>query len=179
MKNITSFIILLTLCISSPACKSKKSASNLPENNLAVKEVKEYEEEVIATDEKPVLVEPEIELESVKIIKEEPKVISSEESKEELFSMVVSFFSRGAGIDFMVAREYESLVKKYETAHPEKFTAERVGWGREGELDYCIQFGDLNKNIAREFVNQSRVITDKTDLVHVKMDSECRRRRKK
>lgn len=177
MKKLTGIIALLMIFTSISACKSNKSARNLPENNLAVKEVKEYEEEVIATNKKPVLVESEIELESVKIIKEEPEVITREESKEELFSMVVSFFSRGSGIDFMVAREYESLVKKYETSHPEKFTAERFGWGREGEVDYCIEFGELNKNIARAFLEESREITDKTDRVHVKMDTECKRRR--
>lgn len=108
-------------------------------------------------------------------VKQENK---SNSNTPELYSLVVSFYSIGAGIDAPVAREFDYYVRDFQEQHADNFYAERVPWGREGEVDYCIQFPTLNKERAREFVSKATEITANSKMVHMNENAECKRRRK-
>ena len=95
----------------------------------------------------------------------------------ENYSLVVSFYSIGSGIDRPVAQEFDYLVKDFQEQFGEDFIAERVSWGREGEVDYCIQLGKLKKASLDSFKSRADLILKKTDRVHSKENAPCIRRR--
>ena len=100
-----------------------------------------------------------------------------EKSQTENYSMVVSFYSIGSGIDRPVAQEFDYLVKDFQEQFGENFVSERVSWGREGEIDYCIQLGKLKTASLDSFKSRAGIILKKTDRVHMKENAPCIRRR--
>ncbi len=161
-------IILTTLTVvATSSCKSKKEATI--ENKVVTAEV----EANTADSNKS---EP---LEVKKIIIEDAKSadLNIDKKNDNIYSMVVSFFSRGSGIDFKIAREFDSYIKKFEADNSDNFIYEIVTWGREGEVDYCIQFPSLNKEKAKTFVNNCNEILSRTEMAHIKLDAECKRKR--
>ena len=97
----------------------------------------------------------------------------------ENYSLVVSFYSIGSGIDRPVAQEFDYLVKDFQEQFGEDFIAERVSWGREGEVDYCIQLGKLKPTASASFKSRADIILRKTERVHSKENAPCIRRRNK
>lgn len=167
MNKLNIILIIITISLST-SCKSKKEATSI-ENKNAVNQT----EEMSAHTQKDQV------LETKKVALDEAKTVDlkADNKQEIIYSMVVSFFSRGSGIDFKIAREFDNYIKKFEAEHSENFVYEIVTWGREGEVDYCIQFPKLNKEMARIFVDGSNEILSKTELVHSKLDAECKRKR--
>jgi hypothetical protein len=118
---------------------------------------------------------------------EKKEEIKSEESstnqnqipQPENYSLVVSFYSIGSGIDRPVAQEFDYLVKDFQEQFGEDFIAERVSWGREGEVDYCIQLGKLKPTASASFKSRADIILRKTERVHSKENAPCIRRRNK
>lgn len=102
---------------------------------------------------------------------------ASEKSHMENYSMVVSFYSIGSGIDRPVAQEFDYLVKDFQEQFGEDFIAERVSWGREGEIDYCIQLDKLKLAAKDTFKNRANAILKKTERVHSRENAPCIRRR--
>jgi hypothetical protein len=116
--------------------------------------------------------------------KEEIKIKESntgqnEISKSENYSLVVSFYSIGSGIDRPVAQEFDYLVKDFQEQFGEDFYSERVSWGREGEVDYCIQLDKLKSASKESFKSRAESILKKTERVHSKENAPCIRRRNK
>ena len=103
----------------------------------------------------------------------------NENSQTENYSLVVSFYSIGAGIDRPVAQEFDYLVKDFQEQFGEDFIAERVSWGREGEVDYCIQLDKLKTATIDAFKSRATSILKKTERVHSKENAPCIRRRNK
>lgn len=103
----------------------------------------------------------------------------NENPETEIYSLVVSFYSIGAGIDRAVAQEFDYLVKDFQEQFGEDFSAERVSWGREGEVDYCIQLDKLKTVSLDSFKSRAEIILKKTDRVHSKENAPCIRRRNK
>ena len=95
----------------------------------------------------------------------------------EIYSLVVSFYSIGSGIDRSVAQEFDYLIKDFQEQFGENFVSERVSWGREGEIDYCIQLGKLKTASLDSFKSRAEIILKKTDRVHTKENAPCIRRR--
>ena len=101
----------------------------------------------------------------------------NEISQTEIYSLVVSFYSIGGGIDRAVAQEFDYLIKDFQEQFGDDFSAERVSWGREGEIDYCIQLGKLKTASLNSFKSRAEIILKKTDRVHSKENAPCIRRR--
>lgn len=103
----------------------------------------------------------------------------NENSQTENYSLVVSFYSIGAGIDRAIAQEFDYLIKDFQEQFGDDFSAERVSWGREGEIDYCIQLGKLKTASLDSFKSRASIILKKTERVHSKENAPCIRRRNK
>ena len=103
----------------------------------------------------------------------------NEITQTENYSLVVSFYSIGSGIDRPVAQEFDYLVKDFQEQFGEDFIAERVSWGREGEVDYCIQLDKLKSTSKESFKSRAESILKKTERVHSKENAPCIRRRNK
>jgi hypothetical protein len=110
------------------------------------------------------------------------KELANNENKNpetEIYSLVVSFYSIGSGIDRPVAQEFDYLVKDFQEQFGEDFYSERVSWGREGEVDYCIQLDKLKSASKESFKSRAESILKKTERVHSKENAPCIRRRNK
>jgi hypothetical protein len=110
---------------------------------------------------------------------EETTTKQNENPQPEKYSLVVSFYSIGSGIDIPVAKEFDTLVKEFQGEFGENFSAERVSWGREGEVDYCIQLNRLKTASRDSFESRAETILKKSERVHSKENAPCIRRRNK
>jgi hypothetical protein len=102
---------------------------------------------------------------------------NNKSSQTENYSLVVSFYSIGSGIDRPIALEFDYLVKDFQEQFGDDFSSERVSWGREGEVDYCIQLYKLKSASRDSFKSRAESILKKTERVHSKENAPCIRRR--
>lgn len=87
-------------------------------------------------------------------------------------NLVVSFYSKGAGIDYEIANEFDNFLTT-QLSNQINFT--KKGWGREGETDFCIQINHSLSQKEKQFVvDEIKQMANKSKLVHIKEDSECR-----
>lgn len=77
------------------------------------------------------------------------------------YRFVVSFISKGAGAKSNKRQELISYVKKH--AKQPKYSL--IGWGREGETDFCFELKELNAKEQKKFIKAIRNIMKGDDLV--------------
>lgn len=83
--------------------------------------------------------------------------------------LVVSFYSKGEGIDYKNKDAYEKFLNSY----PKKIAFEPTFWGREGEVDYCLKLNELSATEQAEFVRKTKELLGKSLLVHVDENAPC------
>ena len=86
-----------------------------------------------------------------------------------MYDLVLSFYSIGAGIDRETKESYDKFLEGYK----DKVNAEQTRWGREGEVDYCLKLSALSEGEKKDFVAKSRTLLEKSKLVHIKENSPC------
>lgn len=80
-------------------------------------------------------------------------------AKEGTYRLVLSFISKGAGLD----NPTHDKVIAYAQNHPKKPAFETHRWGREGEVDYCFKLTELTADEQKTFVKDiEKMIPDKT-----------------
>ncbi|HPH81631.1 MAG TPA: hypothetical protein PL185_03615 [Flavobacteriales bacterium] len=130
----------------------------------------------ISTSQVPVPSNPTSNTVNVQTTHDQPIKIETKAIPDTLiYSLVVSFYSIGSGIDRPIAQEFDYLVKDFQEQFGDDFSAERIRWGREGELDYCIQLGEMKPENRRQFRERADVILKKSSRVHVTENTTCRR----
>ncbi|MGK7914491.1 MAG: hypothetical protein AB4038_02955 [Prochloraceae cyanobacterium] len=83
---------------------------------------------------------------------------------------VVSFISIGTGINQNAQQDFDSFLKsEYPT-----ISYEKIPRGREGELDYCFKLSDLSPTRRANFIEGSKRILTKVNLVKISENSNCR-----
>lgn len=83
--------------------------------------------------------------------------------------MVVSFISKGNGINNQIHEQFEKFVQ----GHPKKPIMENYRWGREGEIDYCLQLKELSKKDQVKFVDEVKKIIGNSDVVLLTENAPC------
>lgn len=146
---------VLIISVSLFSCKSNKNRAGM-ENLNKTDADNQYKTEVIVVD-------------SVPEIRLNPVAVDSLR-----YSLVVSFYSIGEGIDFIVYQEFELLIRQFEEDQKEKFIFQRYPWGREGEIDFCIRLEKMSEEKQKSFIAEAGKITSRTKLVHVNHNAECR-----
>lgn len=97
--------------------------------------------------------------------------INSEEFKYPLF---ISFYSIGEGINVDALIKFESFLNEFlQKNHLESIGEEKFNWGREGEIDYCISFKNINQLTIVEFINQTKTLLSGKQNVIIKEQAEC------
>lgn len=86
----------------------------------------------------------------------------------------VSFYSIGGGIDINKAESFNALMQELEADGTVK--VERVPWGREGELDFCINFLKLSSERKQEIIQQIQSKLKDAKHVHQRLNGECKKR---
>ncbi len=160
---------LLVVCVIGLICfQSCKQTEKTPVKNTVKVETPKAEQTIVLQDNKPNLA----------------AVVEQQKSKQEIrgdsgnFSMIVSFYSIGSGIDIAVAKEFDYLVKDFQEQYGDEFISEKVGWGREGEVDFCIQLDKLKSTVRESFKNRADTILKKAIRVHVSENAPCLHRRR-
>jgi len=92
-------------------------------------------------------------------------------------SMLVSFYSRGAGTDFNTVTAFDRYVTDYGVTGKKSPRVERIPWGREGEIDYCIRWHELNSSEIKAFEEGAKQIVEKSELVHISYNAACKHKR--
>jgi hypothetical protein len=106
--------------------------------------------------------------------KEQTKPATNEEISDTLRRHWVSFYSIGGGIESQLAEQFNTLMQKMEAENRVK--VERVPWGREGEVDFCIELLSKNAEQKREVLREIQEKLREAKRVHQKLNGECRRR---
>lgn len=96
-------------------------------------------------------------------------------SGEKKYHLVVSFFSVAYGIDHKAKAALDNLITEDTTTHKRKIVVEKTPWGREGEVDYCIDLQYLEKKNQKEFINKTKALLSSSTLVHIKENEPCRK----
>jgi hypothetical protein len=86
---------------------------------------------------------------------------SVEDEKTIQYRLVISFISKGAGID----SKLNAAITAYVSAHPKKPATKIISWGREGENDHCFLLKELTKTEQVEFIAEIKKIIGSSDMV--------------
>jgi hypothetical protein len=99
------------------------------------------------------------------------KVFNNEET---IYPLYISFYSIGEGINMDVLQKFESFLSEFLQKNKLKsIGAEKINWGREGEIDYCISFSDINKLTYTDFINQTKTLLSNKQHVIIKEKAAC------
>ena len=115
--------------------------------------------------------------ENSSVSKNENKVSENNNStsqEKKLFRFTVSFISKGAGIDFQMRQKYDAFINDFETRNKTKIIVNKASWGREGEIDYCIEFTDLKKEVIESFISESKAVLNTSDRINIGENTRCR-----
>jgi hypothetical protein len=93
---------------------------------------------------------------------------------KKLFRFTVSFISKGAGTDYQIRQKYDAFVNDFENQNKVKVNINKASWGREGEMDYCIEFGDIKKEIIEKFISESKALLNLSDRINIGENTHCR-----
>jgi hypothetical protein len=86
------------------------------------------------------------------------------------YRLIVSFFSKGGGIDGEAVTPFLAYV----SSHEKKPSYKEIRWGREGETDYCFNLSELAaKKDLVGFIEEIKKITAKSDRVSITENAEC------
>ncbi len=91
--------------------------------------------------------------------------------------LTVSFISIGEGTDYKAKEKFEKFVTDFETRNKVKLVSEKVGWGREGEVDYCYDLATLKPLQRAAFVQETKALVKGNKLVQLKENTPCRKPR--
>lgn len=100
--------------------------------------------------------------------KAEHKSGPAEQSGNESYRLVVSFFSVGGGINTGVHQQFEKFI----SGHTPKISYQPTRWGREGEMDYYLKLSELTAAQQEEFVLKTKDIVEKR--VHISENEKCK-----
>ncbi len=99
----------------------------------------------------------------------------SHQNTEKKYHLVVSFFSVAYGIDHKAKAALDNLIIEDTVNNKKRIIVEKTPWGREGELDYCIDLQYLEKKSQTEFINKAKALLSSSKLVHIKENEPCRK----
>ncbi|HRG58161.1 MAG TPA: hypothetical protein PK323_04340 [Bacteroidia bacterium] len=104
----------------------------------------------------------------------ENKSNQGKESNQLIFRFTVSFISKGAGTDYQMKQKYDAFITDFETRNKVKLLLSKASWGREGEVDYCFDMKELNKEITEKFIAESKAVLSASDRINIGENTNCR-----
>lgn len=105
--------------------------------------------------------------------KEQREIIETPAKDDKVYSVLIAFFSIGAGIDFDKKAEMDGYLEQLENDKV-NFSVEKVAWGREGEVDYCVDLSKLKDAEQKRIIEKIQAIAKKSSWIDVKLNKECR-----
>jgi len=90
------------------------------------------------------------------------------------FRFTVSFISKGAGTDYQIRQKYDAFITDFETRNKTKIAVNKASWGREGEIDYCFDMSNNNKEETDKFIAESKALLAASDRINIGENTTCR-----
>ncbi|NUM50446.1 MAG: hypothetical protein HUU48_04955 [Flavobacteriales bacterium] len=111
--------------------------------------------------------------ENTSITEKSPTNLTKDVEKPK-YPLFVSFYSIGEGINTEALEKFESFLSDFLKRNKlDNFGEEKIYWGREGEVDYCIRFTNVSQSICTDFINQAKILMSKYQHVTIKEKNEC------
>ncbi len=89
---------------------------------------------------------------------------------EDKYTLVVSFYSPGDGIDYENLNKYNDFLEKN---YP-NVSYEKIPWGKEGEVDYCIALRAMKSAKRKKFIEDSKTILKSSSKINFYENADCR-----
>jgi len=107
----------------------------------------------------------------------EPSNTGTSDAKEVIqqdivFDMIISFISKGEGIDYKLRDSIKEVVKSFNEKNNTSIKPVKVGWGREGEVDYNFILKNLSTTQKDDLVSQVKEALGSTDMAHLTFDKK-------
>jgi hypothetical protein len=126
---------------------------------LSCKCRKQAEKSVAPTDPKPI--------EIVAVEKQAPV--------EEPDNIIISFTSRGEGIDRELMGQFQNLLADYREQYPDFVTVNTFVYGREGETEFCIYFVLDDPSLKERFLNETGMLLIGQPKIFLVRGGKCRK----
>src|SRR5690242_5278106 len=88
--------------------------------------------------------------------------------------VVISFYSIGSGINGKALKTIENFIIEYSKKINKAIPYSKIGWGREGEVDFCISLSALQDEEKKTFTDEIRNQATQFELVHFFQNHPCR-----
>lgn len=100
-------------------------------------------------------------------------VVTQHQVSDTLKNVLVSFVSHGSGIDFKSVPVFEKMFSDFNQRYAQcKLEFIKKNWGREGEVDYCIQV--RTGQCLNEFLVQLQSQFKGNDRVLIRPNGKCK-----
>ena len=86
-------------------------------------------------------------------------------TSDDSYRLIVSFISKGAGIDSQTLAALESLVTTFSNKDGFLVKYDKITWGKEGEFDYCFKMAGMKASKQEEFVKAVKNVTKDSQQV--------------
>ena len=108
-----------------------------------------------------------------------PQEIVSESTsqKDSLKNIIVSFISIGSGTDGKTRTSFLALIDTFQKEKNISLAIDVRRWGREGEVDYCINTTTLNATDLKDLSLRIKKIVAESSLVNYYENKSCRKER--
>ena len=83
------------------------------------------------------------------------------------FDVIISFISKGEGIDNDLKTKIDEGISAFNTKHKLKVNPTSLSWGREGETDYNFLLKNLSTSQKKEFISSMEEIVGSSDMAHI------------
>jgi hypothetical protein len=93
------------------------------------------------------------------------------------YRLIVSFISIGEGTDIKAHEKFDAFMSSWQTENNKTLVVEKVPWGREGEVDYCLKLNELDKDSQSKFVSQIQDAVKDSKLVQISENQPCMHKR--
>lgn len=90
-----------------------------------------------------------------------------------MFRLVVSFYSKGEGIDYKMRQKFEGFMADAQATRKLNLNPLSVPWGREGEVDFCLMLNELTPRQQKDLVAEIKNMMEGHELVRVSENSRC------
>ena len=89
------------------------------------------------------------------------------------YKAVVSFFSKGSGVDSDKFSKTKQLLITYSEKSDCGISYTLATWGREGEKDFCINA--QSKKCYNSLISEIKILTQESDRVRITENASCRK----
>lgn len=88
-------------------------------------------------------------------------------------SLKVSFISAGTGVDATAKKQFLKYFNEFEEQNKLRIGVEISMWGKEGEIDYCLDLSELRISDQLNFVLGVKEILQPYELVKLSENKKC------